>query len=118
MRRQTTKTNIRKKNVSKQNSIQFSVKIKSNQQTNYVCIHKKTINMTNKKKGPGPPDDDSPMEPQPPDLGTSFNQHNHSLNNNNSSANLNNNNHIHHTHVSDSKEQYGSRQGSLTNSTR
>lgn len=61
------------------------------------------------------------MEPQPPDRGTSqFNQHNHYMNNNHSSANLNNNNnHIHgaHTLTDSNKDQFGSRQGSLTNST-
>lgn len=68
-------------------------------------------------KGPGPPDDESPMDTQP-DMDTSMNQHNFILNNNSSNTNLNNNSHSHHTNVNDSNEQCGSRQDSLTNSTR
>lgn len=80
----------------------------------YVCM-----------KGPGPPDDDSPLESKPSDLGTTFSQHSHNLNNNHSNANLNhnnnNNNHIHggghhhhHGANSDNKDHIGSRPGSLS----
>lgn len=71
-------------------------------------------------KGPGPPDDDSPLESQLHDLGTTLSRQSRNLNNNHTIANLNhshknnNNNHIHGSHTDkDKKEQTNSRQGSF-----
>lgn len=86
----------------------------------YIIYSKTNYSAIVCMKGPGPPDDDSPLESQPSELGRTFSQHNQNLNNNHSNTNLNhnhNNNHIHGSHnaaISDQRDQIGSRQGSLS----